>query len=120
MKRNYLSTFTLAFLLAIELGVALAAKTQMPPKKTSAGDSVAILLNDSAGPMTIEVQNKGEWTKLQIDAGKDASVAGDRIRVATLRDDKATITVDLPVQAGSKYRVAWNAKAGMWDFSPAQ
>lgn len=92
----------------------------MPPKKTNTGDSVAIVLNDSADPMTIEVQNKGEWTQVKIDPGKDASVAGDRIRVATIRDDKATITVDLPVQAGSKYRVAWNAKAGMWDFSPAQ
>jgi hypothetical protein len=92
----------------------------MPPKKTNTGDSVAIVLNDSANPMTIEVQNKGEWTQVKIDPGKDASVAGDRIRVATIRDDKATITVDLPIQAGNKYRVAWNAKSSMWDFSPAQ
>lgn len=92
----------------------------MPPKKTNTGDSVAIVLNDSANPMTVEVRNKGEWTQVKIDPGKDASVAGDRIRVATIRDDKATITVDLPVQAGSKYRIAWNAKAAMWDFSLAQ
>jgi hypothetical protein len=116
MMRNCLAVFILAFLLF----TALVATSQMPPKKTSAGDSVAIVLNDSANPMTIEVQNKGEWLKVTIDPGKDASVAGDRVRVATLRDDKAIITVDLPVPAGSKYRVAWNAKAGMWDFSPAQ
>ena len=114
MIRNQLATLTLAILLS----TAVVATGQMVPQNPR--NSVAIVLNDSANPMTIEVQNKGEWSKVTIDPGKDASVAGDRVRVATIRDDKAIITVDLPVPAGSKYRVAWNAKAGMWDFSPAQ
>ena len=116
MKRNCSGAVTVAILLLF----AVVATSQMPPKKTSTGDSVAIVLNDSADPMTIEIQNKGEWAKVKIDPGKDASVAGDHIRVATGRADNATITVDLPIQAGGKYRVAWNTKSGMWDFSPAQ
>ena len=116
MKRNCVVACALVALLF----TAAVAAGQMPPKKTSGGDSVAIVLNDSANAMTIEVQNKGEWSQVKIDPGKDATVAGDRVRVATTRDDKAIITVDLPVQAGNKYRLAWSSKAGMWDFSPAQ
>jgi len=97
-----------------------SAGAQMPPKENHSGESLSIVLNDSANAMTIEVHNNGEWQQLKIEARKDATVTGDRVRVATPRDDKAIITVDFPVQAGKKYRLAWNSRATMWDFSLTQ
>jgi len=53
-----------------------------------------------------------------LQGGKDVTLTGDRIRVATKRDeDGAMITVDLPVQAGKKYRLIRNPQSGIWDFS---
>jgi hypothetical protein len=50
---------------------------------------------------------------------EDTQLTGDRIRVATTRDDKAIITVDLPIEGGKKYPLFWNAKTSMCDFSSA-
>jgi hypothetical protein len=36
--------------------------------------------------------------------------------IGTERQDKATITVDLPIEGGKKYLLFWNAPPGMWDF----
>ena len=113
---------TLMFVLVLFL-LPLATRSangQMPPKENRSGESVSVVLNDSANAMTIEVHKNGEWQQLKIEAAKDANITGDRVRVATTRDDKATITVDLPVQGGKKYRLSWNSRAAMWDFTLAQ
>jgi hypothetical protein len=93
------------------------ATGQQPPKGPK---SFSIVLNDSTESMTIEFLSDSEWRQLKVESGKDANIKGDRIRVATNREDKAVITVDLPIQGGKKYRLAWNARASIWDFSPAQ
>ena len=112
--------FMLGLVLVSLLVVMAPASAQMAPKENRSGESVSIVLNDSANAMTIEVHSNGDWRQLKIEAGKDATLSGDRVRVATIRDDKATITVDLPIQGGKKYRLAWNSRAAMWDFSLTQ
>jgi hypothetical protein len=102
------------------LGAALSSSGQMAPKQNSSGESVAIVLNDSSESMTVEYHKDNAWLPLKLDPGKDGTATGDRIRVATLRQDKAVITVDMPVQAGKKYRLAWNTTAAMWDLSATQ
>jgi hypothetical protein len=99
---------------------ALASRGQMAPKQNRSGDSVAIVLNDSSQSMTIEFHSDNDWQKLKLDPGKDGTITGDRVRVATQRQDKALITVDMPVEPGKKYRLAWNATASMWDLSATQ
>jgi hypothetical protein len=90
---------------------------QQPPKSDRAGNPVSIVRNDTTNAATIEFRTNNDWRQLKLEAGKDATVAGDRIRVATTREDKATITVDLPIQAGKKYQLIWNTQANIWDFS---
>ena len=92
---------------------------QMAPKSDRAGNPVSMIRNDATTPVTIEYRSNSEWQQLKVDAGKDTSITGDRIRVATTREDKAIVTVDLPISPGKKYRLLWNAQAGMWDFSSA-
>jgi hypothetical protein len=94
------------------------AAGQQTPKTDRKGNSLSTVLNGSTDDVTIEYHSGTEWLQLKLPAGKDATVSGDRIRVSTTREDKAIITVDLPVQAGKKYQVAWNTRLSMWDFSP--
>src|SRR4051794_33191443 len=80
-------------LLMTLLSIALCSRMnpQMPPKSNRTGNPVSIVRNDAADTVTIEVANNNEWQQLEIGAGKDATVSGDRIRVATKRKDKATV-----------------------------
>ena len=97
--------------------LVLRIHAQQPPKSDRAGNPVSIVYNDTTTSATIEFKTNNDWQQLKLDAGKDATVAGDRIRVATTREDKAVITVDLPIQAGKKYHLIWNTQANIWDFS---
>jgi hypothetical protein len=110
--RLFLSFST--FFLAI---TALRLDAQQPAERDRTGNAVSVLLNGAKTAMTIEFRSKGEWQELKLEPGKDARIAGDRIRVATTREDKAIVTVDMPIEAGKKYRLVWNAQTGMWDFS---
>jgi len=113
--RNHLAVnFVLISCLSVA-GAKLGA--QMLPQVPTNGTSV--VRNDATTSVTIEYRNKDnkEWRQLKLETAKDTMLAGDRIRVATTRDDKAVVTVDLPILPGKKYRLVWNAQAGIWDFS---
>ena len=97
-------------ILLMILSAPWMGNAQQAPKKLS------IIRNDSAGPVTFEYKNGGEWTMVKVDAQKDVSITGERVRIGTDRQDKATITVDLPIEGGKKYLVFWNDPPGMWDF----
>lgn len=94
-------------------------EAQAPPKAGRGGNPVFVVRNDATAPVTIEHRSNNQWQQVKLEPGKDASIPGDRIRVATTREDGAILTVDLPVQAGKKYRLLWNAQSSIWDFSPA-
>jgi len=98
-----------AILLAI-VCVPQRALQQQAPKKMS------IVRNDSPGAVSFEYKSGDEWKKVTVDAQKDVNIQGDRVRIGTDRQDKATITVDLPIEGGKKYLVFWNDPPGMWDF----
>jgi hypothetical protein len=78
-----------------------------------------IVRNDTTTAVTIEYHSAGDWKSISLAARGESLIAGDRIRVATTRDDKATVTIDLPIQPGGKYRLVWNKDCGLWDFSNA-
>jgi len=78
--------------------------------------SFAVVRNDSTSPVTFEYKTADGWLKITVGAQKDVNITGDRIRIGTDREDKATITVELPVESGKKYIVFWNDPPGMWDF----
>lgn len=105
--------------LALFLLSASNAGTQQVPKNDPGGNPICVLRNDSTASTTIEYRKSGQWQPLKIEPGKDATVTGDRIRVATTREDRAVVTVELPTQAGKKYRLFWNAQTSTWDFSAA-
>jgi hypothetical protein len=90
------------------------------PRRDAGGGSIAIVLKDSAETVTLEYHTNNGWVPLALDAGKDGNVLGDRVRVATTRQDKAVMTVDLPAEPGKKYRLAWNKSASMWDIREVQ
>jgi hypothetical protein len=106
----------MVFALFLAVG-APGLKAQQPPKSNRTGDQVSIVRNDATTPVTIEYKTNNEWKQLSLEPGADTTIAGDRIRVATTRDDKAIVTVDMPLQAGKKYRLVWNAQSSIWDFS---
>lgn len=89
------------------------ASPQMAPKMFS------IVRNESNAQVTIEYRTGDAWQQVQIDSQKDAQIIGDSIRVATNRADKATITVELPIEGGKKYRLFWNVQSSMWDLGSA-
>jgi hypothetical protein len=91
----------------------LPTKPQQPPK------ALSIIRNDSTSQVTFEYHTGDEWKKVTIDSHKDTSIAGDRVRIGTDRQDKATITVELPIEGGKKYLLFWNDPPGMWDFKGA-
>jgi hypothetical protein len=99
---------------------AIAMRGQMAPKTNREGDATSIVRNDSTSAVAIEFRSNSQWQPVTLEPGKDATIAGDRIRVATTRQDKAIITVDLPISAGKKYRLVFNAQLSMWDFSAVQ
>lgn len=90
------------------LGVA-----QQAPK------ALSIVHNDSTGKLTFEYRNSDGWQKADVEAKQDANIRGDSVRIATSRQDKATITVELPIEGGKKYVLFWNDPPGMWDFKGA-
>jgi len=114
MRNVCLGAILLISFLSIPSG---AAKPQQPPKNDRSGNPVCIVRSDATTPVTIEYRNNNQWQSLKLDPGKDASISGDHIRVSTTRDDKATVTIELPTEAGKKYRLFWNAQSTTWDFS---
>lgn len=108
---------TIRILLALFLVIAAIAEAQQPAKRDRSGNQVCVVRNDATDPVTIEYRTSSEWQQVKLDPGKDATITADHIRVATTREDKAVVTVDLPTQAGKKYRLFWNAQSSIWDFS---
>jgi hypothetical protein len=115
MKRYFTAKI---FLMSLLLG-ATVIEAQMAPKSDHTGKTVSMIRSDASTPVSIEYRSENQWQQMRLEPGKDATVPGDRIRVATRREDQAIITVDLPIEGGKKYRLIWNAQASMWDFSPA-
>jgi hypothetical protein len=109
---------TIRILLALILAVATIAGAQQPAKKDRSGNQVCVVRSDATAPVTIEYRSSSEWQQVKLDPGKDATITADHIRVATTREDRAVVTVDLPTQAGKKYRLFWNPQTSIWDFSP--
>jgi hypothetical protein len=105
--------------LVIGLAIMSAARTepQQPPATARGGEQSAILRNDSTSAITVGYHDSTGWHEVKIDAGKDAKVTGDRLRVLTNRSDNAVITLEYPIKPASKYRVLWNSKSEMWDFA---
>jgi hypothetical protein len=99
-----------AAVLCALLSAPQLAMPQQAPKK------VSIVRNDSPSAVTFEYRSGDEWKKITVDAQKDVNIEGDRVRIGTDRQDKATITVDLPIEGGKKYLLFWNDPPGMWDF----
>jgi hypothetical protein len=89
------------------------------PKPESAGKPISTVRSEATTPVTIEYRREHQWQQIELEPGKAAIVPGDRIRVATKREDGAILTVDLPLEAGKRYRLIWNTQANMWDFSLA-
>jgi hypothetical protein len=112
MNRNRPVRFALGTL-AVVLGITGLSSQQMAPK------ALSLIRNDSTSAVTIECLNGDDWQKVPLDPQKEAQLTGDRIRVATTRQDNAIITIDLPIAGGKKYRLFWNTKTSMWDFSSA-
>src|SRR6476619_2329637 len=79
----------------------LPTRPQQPPK------TLSIIRNDSTSQVTFEYHTGNEWKKVTIDSQKDTSIAADRVRIGTDRQDKATITVELPIEGGKKYLLFW-------------
>jgi hypothetical protein len=108
-------------LIRIAIAVAFLAITctTLPGRPQQAPKVLSIIRNDSTSQVTFEYRSGNEWKKVTIDAQKDTSIAGDRVRIGTDRQDKATITVELPIEGGKKYLLFWNDPPGMWDFKGA-
>jgi hypothetical protein len=102
-----------AAVLLIVLCTPFLARAQQAPK------TLSIVRNDSTAQVTFEYRSNDGWKKVTVDAQKDISVAGDRVRIGTDRPDKASVTVELPIEGGKKYMVFWNDPPGMWDFKGA-
>ena len=109
----------LLLVLFLSMLIIEPATSQMAPKNDHAGNPVSIVRNDSTNSVAIEYRNANEWQQIKLEAGKDTSITGDRVRVSTTREDNAVVTVDLPILPGKKYRLLWNTQAGIWDFSSA-
>lgn len=106
-------TRTVIVICLLSIGTGLTyAGPQMLPARTFA------LKNDTKSSLTVELQINNEWKPVNLSAGADTALTGDRIRVSTNRkEDGAVITVDIPVQPGKRYRVVRSDKSGLWDFS---
>ena len=98
-----------AILLAMLCAPQMAMQQQAPQK-------FSIVRNESDNSVAFEFKRGDEWKKVSVEAHKDVNIEGERIRIGTDRQDKATITVDLPIEGGKKYLVFWNDPPGMWDF----
>jgi hypothetical protein len=110
------SSIARLFLLSLSLGAAaLAQDTQ---KTKSAGKPIATIRSEASAPVSLEYRRGRQWQQIQLEPGKAAIIPGDRMRVATRRADGAVLTVDLPIEAGKRYKLIWNSQANMWDFSP--
>ena len=96
------------------LAMACTAIPSQPPPQ--APKALAIIRNDSTSQVTFEYRSGDTWQKVTLDSQKDTNISGDRVRIGTDRQDKATITVELPIEHGKKYLVFWNDPPGMWDF----
>ena len=92
--------------------VAIAEPQQVPA-------TFVVVRSDAADAMTIEFRANDKWQQVELKARSETNLKCDRLRVATTRSDKAVISLEMPVQLGKKYRLAWNDTAAMWDFSVA-
>ena len=104
---------------AIAAVFLVMACTTLPSKPQQAPKVLSIIRNDSTSQITFEYRTGGMWQKATLEGHKDASINGDRVRIGTDRQDKATITVELPIEGGKKYLLFWNDPPGMWDFKGA-
>jgi hypothetical protein len=109
MTKPYMVSLSVLLMLL----VSNVAKPQQPTKR------VAVVRNDANASVTIEFRASDKWQQVELKAGMDTDLTCDRIRVSTTRSDNAVITVEMPVQLGKKYRLAWNDTASMWDFTAA-
>ena len=116
MKKHMSASLGVILLLFV---ASIRTDARQVPKADRSGNPISIVRNDATGPVTIEFRNNNAWQQVKLEPGADGTITGDRVRVATTREDKAVVTVDLPVEAGKKYRVIWNAQVSIWDFSPA-
>ena len=96
MKRTFFRIAIAVVFLALTC-TTLPTRPQQPPK------ALSIIRNDSTSQVTFEYHTGNEWKKVTLESQKDTSIAGDRVRIGTDRQDKATITVDLPIEGGKKY-----------------
>jgi hypothetical protein len=119
MRRRLMIQFS-AVSLVIGVPVCLIGAAQQVPKKDKEGNPVSIILNSSQARITIEYRSNGEWQSIVLVPNQDTKITGEHVRVSTTRNDKAVVTVDLPIEAGKKYRLTWNSQANIWDFSPAE
>ena len=97
-------------LIALTIGCAGFSYQQQAPKVLS------IIRNDTDSKVSFECRSEGVWQKVTLNPKQDTSVTGDRVRIGTDRQDKATVTVELPIEGGKKYLLFWNDPPGMWDF----
>jgi hypothetical protein len=116
MKISPAAMLLRVFCLYLFIWVDGQAQQPPPPKKDRVGNAVFVVRNDAIMSVTIEYRNTNGWQALMIEPTQDNNISGDRIRVATTRDDKALVTVDLAVEAGRKYHLYWNAQSRIWDF----
>jgi hypothetical protein len=105
--------------IAIAVAFLATACTTLPGNPQQAPKVLSIIRNDSTSQVTFEYRTGGVWEKVTLDGQKDTSIGGDRVRIGTDRQDKATITVELPIEGGKKYLLFWNDPPGMWDFKGA-
>ncbi len=101
------------------LGVSRLGSAQQVPKSDKTGSPVCVVRNESTAATAFEYRKDNQWKEVKLDPSGEAKLSADRIRIATTREDNAIVTVDLPVQAGKKYRIIWNTQTAIWDFSPA-
>jgi FlaG/FlaF family flagellin (archaellin) len=101
---------------AIATAFLTVACTSIGSQTPQAPKTLAIIRNVSTSQVTFEYYSGDTWQKVTLDSLKDTNIDGDRVRIGTDRQDKATITVELPIERGKKYLVFWNDPPGMWDF----
>lgn len=100
------------FCLAITILPSFAGPQQVPA-------TFVVVRNDAADAVTIEFRANDKWQPVELKAKAETNLKCDRLRVSTTRSDSAVISVEMPVELGKKYRLAWNDTSGMWDFSVA-
>lgn len=84
-------------MVAVCLLACATFSSEQPPQ---APKTLAIIRNVSTSQVTFEYHSGDTWQKITLESQKDTNISGDRIRIGTDRQDKATITVELPIERG--------------------